>query len=119
MKTRPFVSQDKKEIVGLPSLFDIVAGFTEEDEFLGPMKRAVLHNDVQTFSKQGLYIAQFWPIASVGDNCILIDNKLTIPFKMRAAILTRLHRSHHEQPALPEPADCREVPNVHGMHEVW
>ena len=89
IKTKPFISQDKKEIVGLPSLFDVeqLAELTDEDEFLGPMKRAILDNDVRSFSKQEVYISQFWPIASVVDNCILIDNKLAIPFKLRSAIL--------------------------------
>ena len=40
IRTRPFVSQDKKEIVGLPSLFDVglLAELTGDDEFVGPMK---------------------------------------------------------------------------------
>ena len=83
--------------MGLPSLFD--------EEFLGPMKRAILDNDVQFFSKQGLYVAQFWPVASVVDSCILIDNKLAIPFKLRSAILTQLHRSHPGQQAMIEAAE--------------
>ena len=85
VKPKPFVSQDKRKIVGLVSLFDVglLAELTYEDEFLGPMKRVILDNDVQSFSMQGVYISQFWPIASVVDNCILIDNKLAIPFKLR------------------------------------
>ena len=107
IKTKPFISQDKKGIVGLPSLFDVglMAELTDEDEFLGPMKRAILDNDVQTFSKQGLYIAQFWPVASVVDSCILIDYKLAIPFKLRSAILTRLRQSHPGQQAMIEAAE--------------
>ena len=69
------------------------------------MKRAIQDNDVQSFSKQGVYISQFWPIASVVDNCILIDNKLAIPFKLRSAILTRLHQSHPGQQAMIEAAE--------------
>ena len=69
------------------------------------MKRAILDNDVQSFSKQGVYIAQFSPIESVVDNCILIDNKLAIPFKLQSAILTRLHRSHPGQQAMIEAAE--------------
>ena len=85
IKARPFVSQDKKEIVGLPSHFDVglMAELTDDDEFLGPMKQAIRDNDVQNFSKQGLYIAQFWTVSSAVDNCILIDNKLGIPFNLR------------------------------------
>ena len=107
IKTEPFVSQDKKEIVGLLSLFDVglLAELTDEDDFLGPMKKAILDNDVHSFSKQGLYVAQFWPVASVGDNCILIDNKLAIPFKLRSAILTRLQQSHPGQQAMIEASE--------------
>ena len=82
-----------------------MAELTDEDEFLGPAKRAVLDNDVQSFSKQRVCISQFWPIASVVDNCILIDNKLAIPFKLRSAILTRLRRSHPGQQAMIEAAE--------------
>ena len=82
-----------------------MAELTDEDEFLGPAKRAVLDNDVQSFSKQRVCISQFWPIASVVDNCILIDNKLAILFKLRSAILTRLLRSHPGQQAMIEAAE--------------
>ena len=104
---KTFDSPDKKEIVGLPSLFEVglLAELSDEDEFLGPMKRTILDNDVQSFSKQGVCISQFWPIASVVDNCILIYNKLVIPFKLRSAILTRLHRSHPGQLAIIEAAE--------------
>ena len=107
VKPKPLVSLDKREIVGLPSLFEVglLAELTDEDDFLGPMKRAILDNDVQSFSKQGVYISQFWPIGSVVDNCILIDNKLAIPFKLRSAILTRLHRSHPGQQAMIDVAE--------------
>ena len=130
VKPKRFVSQDKREIVGLPSLFDVglLAELTDEDEFLGPMKRAILDNDVQSFSKQGVYISQFWPITSVVDNCILIDNKLAIPFKLRSAILARLHQSHPVASydrgggiymvAIHESSNCREMSGVHGMYKV-
>ena len=93
--------------MALPSLFDVglLAELTVEDEFLGPMKRAILDKDVQSFSKQGLYVVQFWPVASMVDTCILIDNKLAIPIKLRSAILTRLHRSHPGQQAMIEAAE--------------
>ena len=93
--------------MGLPSLIDfgLLAELTDEDEFFGPMKRAILDSDIQSFSKQGLYIALFWSVASVVDNCILIDNKVALPFKLWSAILTQLHRSHPGQQARIEAAE--------------
>ena len=62
IKTKPFISQDKKGIADLLSLFDVglLAELTDEDEFLGPMVRAILDNDVETFSKQ----RRWWTAAS-------------------------------------------------------
>ena len=58
---KPILSKSKKEIVGLPGLFDanLVAELTEEDRFLGPMKRAIINKDVTSFNKLGAYMAQF------------------------------------------------------------
>ena len=94
---KPFASQDKKEIVVLHSLFDVglLTDLTNADVLTcSSDHEAILDSDAQTFSKQGLYIVQFCPVASVVNNHILIDNKLAIPFKLRAAIFTRLHQSH-------------------------
>ena len=53
------------------------------------MKRAIVVNDVQNVSKQGQYVAQFWPVALLVDDCILIDNNLAVTFEVRSAVLTR------------------------------
>ena len=58
-----------------------------------------------SFASRFLSSAQFWPVASVVDNCILIDNKLAIPFKLRSAILTRLQQSHPGQQAMIEASE--------------
>ena len=96
------LSSSKKEIVGLPGLFDadMLAELTTEDCFLGPMKRAIINKDITSFNKLGAYMAQFWPTAAVVNNCVVIDNKLAIPESLRQAVLTRLHRSHPGQEAM-------------------
>ena len=98
---KPLLSLLKKEIVGLPGLFDadFLAELTEEDRFLGPMKRAIINKDITSFNKFGSYMAQFWPKAAVVNNCVVIDNKLAIPEPLRQAVLSRLHRSHPGQEA--------------------
>ena len=71
---KPILTGSKKEIVGLPGLFDadLLAELTEEDRFLGAMKRAIVNKEVTSFNKLGAYMAQFWPKAvlaqSVCDN---------------------------------------------------
>ena len=67
---KPILSKSKKEIVGLPGLFDadLLAELTEEDRFLGPMERAIVNNNVTSFKKLGAYMAQFWPKAAVVNN---------------------------------------------------
>ena len=99
---KPIVSKSKKEIVGLPGLFDadLLAELTEEDRFLGPMKRAINSKNVSSFNKLGAYMAQFWPKAAVVNNCVIIDNKLAIPEVLRPAFLARIHRSHPGQEAM-------------------
>ena len=73
---KPILSKSKKDIVGLPGLFDadLLAEITEEDCFLGPKKRAIVNKDVTTFNKLRAYLAQFWPKAAVVNNCVIIDN---------------------------------------------
>ena len=96
---KPILSKSKKGILGLPGLFDadLLAELTEEDHFLGPMKRAIVNKDVTTFNKLGANMAQFWPNAAVVNNCVIIDNKLAIPEPLRQAVLARPHRSHPGQ----------------------
>ena len=99
---KPILSKYKNEIVGLPGLFvaDLLAELTDEDRFLGPMKRAIINKDVISFNKLGAYMAQFWPKAAVANNCVIIDNKLAIPEALRQAVLARLHQSHPGQEAM-------------------
>ena len=102
------LSKFKKDILGLPGLFDadLLAERTEEDRFLGPMKRAIVNKDVTTFNKLGAYMAQFLPKAAVVNNCVIINNKLTIPEPLRQAVLARLNRSHPGQEAKMSASEC-------------
>ena len=99
---KPIISKSKKEIVGLPGLFDadLLSELTEEDRFLGPMERAITNKVITSFNKFGAYMAHFWHNAAVVSNCVIIDNKLAIPEALRQAVLARLHRSQPGQEAL-------------------
>ena len=57
---KPLLSTSKKEIVVLPGLFDadLLAELTEEDRFLGPMKRAIINQDITSFNKLGAILDQ-------------------------------------------------------------
>ena len=99
---KPLLSSSKKEILGLPGLFDadLLAELTAEARFLGPMMRAIINKDITSFNKLGAYMAQFWPKAAVVNNCVVIDNNLAIPERLRQAVLARLQRSHPGQEAM-------------------
>ena len=78
---KPLISASKNEVVGLPGLFDadLLTELTEEDRFLGPMKRLIINKDITSFNKLGAYMAHFWTKAAVVNNSVVIDNKLAIP----------------------------------------
>ena len=99
---KPVLSISKKDIVGLPDLFnaDLLAELTEEDRFLGPMKRAIINKDATTFNKIGPYMAQFWTKAAVVNECVILGNELAIPEPLRKDVLARLHRSQLGQEAM-------------------
>ena len=109
-------------VVGFPDFFDVdlLAEVTGKDQFLGPIRTAIINKDVQSFNKLGMYMAQFWSKAAVTNNCVLIDNKLAIPEQLRRAILARLHRSHPGQSAMMDASEyicwpClnRQIVNVY------
>ena len=56
---RPILSKSEKDIVGLPGLFDadLLAELTEEDRFLGPMKKLSSMKTLLTSTSSGL----IWP----------------------------------------------------------
>ena len=94
--------------MGLPGVFyvDLLAELTEEDRFLGYMKRAIINKDVTSFNKLGSNMAQFWTKAAVVNDCVIVDSKLAIPEPLRKAVLARLHRSHPRQEAMMSASEC-------------
>ena len=82
--------------MGLPGLFraDFLAELTEEDRFVGPMKRTIVNKDATSFNKLGSFMAQLWTKAAVVNDCVIVDYKLVIPEALRNAVLARLPRSH-------------------------
>ena len=99
---KPLVTRKKRQVAGLPGLFDVdlLAELIGEDQFLGPMRTAIINKDVQSFNKLGAYLAQLWPKAAVVNNCVLIDNKLAIPEPLRTAILACLYELYPGQAAM-------------------
>ena len=57
---------------------DVLAELTEDDRFLGPMKRAIV-NKGTFFTNLGSYMAQLLTKAALVNDCVIVDNKLAIP----------------------------------------
>ena len=78
--------------MGLPGVFyaDLLEELTEEDRFLGSMKRAIKNKEVTSVFKLRSYMAQFWTKAAVVNDCVIVDNKLATPEPLRKAVLARL-----------------------------
>ena len=52
---KPLVTREKRKVVGFPGLFDVdlLAELSEEDQFLGPMRTAIINRDVQSLTEDG------------------------------------------------------------------
>ena len=72
---------------------ELLAEFTDEDRFLGSLKPAIVKNNVNSLNKLGAYLALFWTKAAVVINCVILDNKMTIPEQLRTAVLARLQHA--------------------------
>ena len=85
--------------MGLPGLLraDLLGELTEEDRFMGPMKRAIVNKGVTSFNKLRSFMAQLWTKAAVLNDLVIVDYKLAIPGALRKAVLARLSRSHPGQ----------------------
>ena len=70
---KPLVNRSKQALLGLPGFFhaDLLAELTEEDRFLGPMKKAIVNRDLSSFKKLGAYMAQFWSKVAGVNNCVI------------------------------------------------
>ena len=50
---------------------------------------------------------------SVVDDCVLVDNRLAVPDKLRQAVLRRLHQGHLGQEAMLEVSNYLWWPHMH------
>ena len=66
------------------------------------LRRVVKRNDRQGFEMMGPFTNPLWHQMSVVDDCLLVDNRLAVPEKLRQAVLRRLHQGHPGQEAMLE-----------------
>ena len=88
--------------LSLTKLFDnsLLAELLTEDTWMFRLRRVVERIDRHGFELMGPYTNPLWHQLSVVDDCILVDNRLAVPEKLRQAVLKRIHR------ALPASRRC-------------
>ena len=77
------------------------------------LRRVVERNDRQGFELMGPYTNPLWHQMSVVDDCLLVDNRLAVPDKLRQAVLRRLHQGHPGQEAMLEVSSYLWWPHMH------
>ena len=85
--------------LSLTKLFDksILAELLTEDTRMDRLRRVVKRNDRHNFELMGPYTNRLWHQLSLVDDCILVDNRLEVPVKLRQAVLARIHQGHSGQ----------------------
>ena len=76
-------------------------------------RRVVERNDRQGFELMGPYTNPLWHQMSVVDDCLLVDNQLAVPDKLRQAVLRRLHQGHPGQEAMLEVSNYLWWPHIY------
>ena len=61
----------------------------------------------------GPYTNPLWHQLSVVDDCILVDNRLTVPRQLRQAVFRRVHRGHPGQEAMLDVSRYLWRPHMH------
>ena len=110
------VSDDKKSFTtGLSDLLDagLLGELTTEVSKLGPLRKCILAKDSEGFKRLWNYIARFWQESAVINDCVIIDNRVAIPFCLRKAVLNRLHGTHPGQEAMIDAAVYIWRPRMH------
>ena len=69
--------------------------------------------DSQGFELMGSYTNPLWHQMSVVENCLLVDNRLAVPDKLRQAVLRRIHQGHPGQEAMLEVFNFLWWPHMH------
>ena len=90
--------------LSLTKLFDksLLAELVSEDTWMDRLRRVMERNDRQGFEMMGPYTNPLWHQMYVIDDCLLVDNRLAVPEKLRQAVLRRLHQGHPGQEAMLE-----------------
>ena len=101
--------------LSLVKLFDksLLAELVSEDTWMDRLRRVVERNDRHGFELMGPYTNPLWHQMSVVDDCLLVDNRLAVPEKLRQAVLRRLHQGHPGQEAMLEVSNYLWWPHMH------
>ena len=101
--------------LSLDKLFDkiLLAELVSEDTWMDRLRRVVERNDRHGFELMGIYTNPLWHQMSVVDDCLLVDNRLAVPEKLRQAVLRRLHQGHPGQEAVLEVSNYMWWPHMH------
>ena len=101
--------------LSLTKLFDrsLLAGLVTEDTWMDRLRRVVERNDRQGFELMGPYTNPLWHQMSVVDDCLLVDNRLAVPDKLRQVVLRRLHQEHPGQEAMLVLSNYLLWPHMH------
>ena len=77
------------------------------------MKRALINRDYEGFCRIDAYLKSFWQCAAAVDGCVVVDNRIAIPSRLKKPLLARLHRSHAGQLAMVDAAQYNWWPRMH------
>ena len=77
----------------LSKLFDktLLAELISEDVWMNRLRRVIERKDRDGFELMGPYTNPLWNQNLVIDDCILLDNRLTVPIQLRPAVMKRIH----------------------------
>ena len=106
---------DAENPLSLDKLFDksLLAEVVSEDTWMDRLRRVVERNDRHGFELMGPYTNPLWHQMSVVDDCLLVNNRLAVPEKLRQAVLRRLHQGHPGQEAMLEVSNYLWWPHMH------
>ena len=101
--------------LSLDKLFNksFLAELVSEDTWMDRLTRLVERNDRHGFELMGPYTNPLWYQMSVVDDCLLVDNRLAVPEKLRQAVLRRLHQGHPGQEAMLKISNYLWWPHMH------
>ena len=77
--------QTEESLDNLSKLFDksLLAELTSEDTWMDRLRRVIERGDKHGFELMGPYTNPLWSHMAVQDDCILVNNRLTVPLQLR------------------------------------